>query len=187
MIEIYKRNTAFINKVILSGTVVIFFLGALFHFLYDATGKSPFAAIFFPVNESIFEHLKLVLYPSILFWIISFFILSRNHKIHFSKWIISMTFSIITSMIYIVCYYYVSHYAFDISISILDILSLLAGSFLGQLLACHLNNKLPVTKTWHIFCIIFILLICIFFANFTFYTPHLPIFMDPPTGTYGIN
>ena len=38
-------------------------LGSLNHFLYDWTGGSSFAALFCPINESPWEHLKLLFFP----------------------------------------------------------------------------------------------------------------------------
>ena len=33
-------------------------LGTIWHFLYDWTGRGAIAALFFPVNESTWEHMK---------------------------------------------------------------------------------------------------------------------------------
>ena len=52
-------------------TIIEFVLGALMHFAYNVF-SNPIVAVIAPVNESIFEHLKLVLYPmlfvSLLVW-----------------------------------------------------------------------------------------------------------------------
>ena len=41
-------------------------LGTLWHFLYDWTGRGAIAALFFPVNESTWEHMKLIFFPMLL-------------------------------------------------------------------------------------------------------------------------
>lgn len=41
--------------------------GSLLHFVYDLTGENPFVGVFVPVNESVWEHLKLLLLPVFLF------------------------------------------------------------------------------------------------------------------------
>ncbi|SFU72567.1 hypothetical protein SAMN04487886_11206 [Clostridium sp. DSM 8431] len=184
--EFEKRDIKLINKIILSGTLIIFLLSSLFHFLFNITGGSTIAAIFFPVNESVFEHLKLVLYPSIIFWIASYFILNKNYKISFSKWVISMTLSIITNMLFILACFYVARYAFNIESLILDILSILIGSFLGQLLGMHFYNNGQKNIFLSSICILLIIIMCISFANFTFYPPKLPLFMELSSGKYGI-
>lgn len=44
--------------------------GTLLHFVYEWTGQNPAAAIFAPVNESTWEHLKLLFMPALLFTLI---------------------------------------------------------------------------------------------------------------------
>lgn len=184
--EFERRNAKFINKVIILGAVIIFFISILFHFLYDLTGGSNIAAIFFPVNESIFEHLKLCLYPTILYWLITFLLFKKDYRLNFHKWITGMTFSIVASILYILCQYYVLKYALNISGFIFDILAIVIGLILGQILGCHIYNRGTKSTGIFIFCIILILLTAIFFANLTFYPPELPLFLDGPSGTYGI-
>lgn len=181
-----KRDAKLINKTILSGTLIIFILATLFHFLFEITGESRIAAAFFPVNESIFEHLKLVLYPSIIFWMASYFILNRNYKINFSKWIVSMTISIIIATLYILSSFYVLRYAFEVQSLALDILSILVGPFLGQLLGLHYYNRGKTNAILTAICVAIVILLIIIFTKFTFNPPKLPIFKDFSSGKYGI-
>ena len=41
--------------------------GTLLHFLFDWTGGNAVAALFSAVNESIWEHMKLLYYPMLIF------------------------------------------------------------------------------------------------------------------------
>ena len=41
-------------------------LGTIWYFLYDWTGRGAIAALFFPVNESTWEHMKLIFFPMLL-------------------------------------------------------------------------------------------------------------------------
>ena len=52
-----------LNKKDLSAILAVAILGSLNHFLYDWTGGSSFAALFCPINESPWEHLKLLFFP----------------------------------------------------------------------------------------------------------------------------
>ncbi|MBE6047503.1 MAG: hypothetical protein E7213_03680 [Clostridium sp.] len=184
--ELEKRNNQFINKVIIGGSIAIFIIATLFHFIFDLCSSCEILGIFFPVNESIFEHLKLSFYPTIVYWIVIFLIFNRDYKLNKYKWFTGMTFSIFTCILFVVCYYYVFHYALNISIKILDILSLLVGSLFGQMLGCHVYNKSSAQKFSLIICIMILILTAVFFANFTFYPPKLPLFLDISNGTYGI-
>ena len=63
-----------------SGYVFVSVLGTLFHFLYDWTGKSIIVASFTAINESIFEHVKLVYFPLLLWTVIEVFIFKGEFK-----------------------------------------------------------------------------------------------------------
>ena len=42
---------------------ILFFWGALWHFLYSWSGNNILVGMIAPVNESVFEHLKLLFFP----------------------------------------------------------------------------------------------------------------------------
>ena len=52
-------------------TVII--LGSLSHFLYEFSGKRIIFALFCPVNESVWEHLKLLFFPFLLITILNWY------------------------------------------------------------------------------------------------------------------
>lgn len=45
------------------GALVTIILGVVSHFVYDWTGGNFFVGLFFPVNESTWEHMKLLFFP----------------------------------------------------------------------------------------------------------------------------
>ena len=54
------------RKLFYLGIPVIFIIGTVFHFIYELTGSLFAVGHFAPVNESIFEHMKLALVPTAL-------------------------------------------------------------------------------------------------------------------------
>ena len=64
-------------------TIGIFLLCFLFHFIYDWI-PSYITAIFFPVNESIWEHMKL-LFSAIIFYGIIDYIILQKFKLRYTK------------------------------------------------------------------------------------------------------
>ena len=56
----------------LAGFLFTSVLGTFLHFLFDLTGGSTAAALFSAVNESIWEHMKLIYYPMLLFSLIEY-------------------------------------------------------------------------------------------------------------------
>lgn len=62
---VYKTKDS-VKKNIFWGILFINLFGILLHFLYDFSGKVLIVGIFAPINESVWEHLKLGFYPIIL-------------------------------------------------------------------------------------------------------------------------
>jgi len=53
------------------GFIVTCILGIVSHFVYDWTGGGFLIGLFFPVNESTWEHMKLVFFPMLLFTLVA--------------------------------------------------------------------------------------------------------------------
>ena len=60
-------------KTFLSRFLFISVLGVLLHFTYEWSGDNPIVALFSAVNESTWEHLKLLFFPMLLLTIIELF------------------------------------------------------------------------------------------------------------------
>ena len=56
------------------------FFGTLLHFLYDFTNSSVFAAPFSGVNESTWEHMKLLFFPALIFALIEWLFIGKSDK-----------------------------------------------------------------------------------------------------------
>ena len=53
------------------GAVVTIAFGIISHFVYDWTGGNFFVGLFFPVNESTWEHMKLLFFPMFTFSLVA--------------------------------------------------------------------------------------------------------------------
>ncbi len=49
------------------GICFVLIIGTLSHFVYEWTGESYITGFFFPVNESTWEHMKLIFFPMLLY------------------------------------------------------------------------------------------------------------------------
>ena len=164
------------------GWIVIFLLGSMFHFLYDWSGENFMIGLVAPVNESIWEHLKMALFPNIIYWSIYYFIyrdsLDKNH------WFTGLLVAMITAMILIVTLYYAYTQALGVELVVVDILIFLVAILGGQHMAKHVYvhfKQMPF-----IYAIIGVVLVVILFVYWTLSPPKLPIFLDGETETYGI-
>ena len=156
-------------------------LGTFLHFLFDLSGQHVIAAIFSAVNESIWEHMKLIYYPMFLFSMIEYRFWGKNHK---QFWCIKLLGILLGLMLIPVLYYTYTGIS-GVSIDWLNITIF----FISAGVAFWVENKLFQKETG---CLlpskVSFILICtigVIFTLLTFYTPEIPFFKDPVTGNYG--
>lgn len=52
-----------LKKVMIFAAIIVSVIGTLAHFVYDWSGQNSFVGLFTPVNESTWEHMKLLFFP----------------------------------------------------------------------------------------------------------------------------
>ena len=62
----------FYKRYVVLGFFVISIVGTLFHFVYDWCGQVWFVGLFVPVNESTWEHMKLLFIPMLIYIAVCF-------------------------------------------------------------------------------------------------------------------
>jgi hypothetical protein len=164
------------------GFFFILISGTLFHFIYEWTGREPLVGLISPINESVWEHLKLVLYPTLLFSIFEYLAIGHILNNYLSAKIIS----ILASTIIIVVLFYSYTYLLGRNYLFLDILTFIIGTAVGQILSYTILTTNPLPGDVPKVLLILLLLLIFLFTFFTFYPPRLPIFKSSPDGTYGI-
>ncbi len=165
------------------GTLFIIFLGTALHFTFASSGNNPVVGVFSAVNESVWEHLKLPFWPSI-FWLLFLIRPTRNR---ISNFFLAKAVGIILMLVIIPLVFY-SYTAFTKEILAIDIATFIIMVIVGQIVTNRLYKleKRPRSRLTETVAITIIALLVILFIIFTFYPPHLSIFMDPETGHYGI-
>lgn len=160
--------------------IFTFVLGTILHFTYDLSGQNPIVGLFSAVNESTWEHLKLLYFPMLITIIIGYFYFDKK----VSNFICSKTIGIITALLFTVVFFYTYTGILGTNIAIIDISSFFIATILGEFLAYILivnnfkcNNKIAVA-------VLVILFIC--FMLFTFITPKIGLFKDPISKKFGI-
>jgi hypothetical protein len=71
------------KKYIISGIIFTIVFGSLLHFFYDWSGKNAIVGLFSPINESVFEHLKLLYFPMLLWIVPGYFIYGKKNRNYF--------------------------------------------------------------------------------------------------------
>lgn len=172
------------EKWILAGIPALFAIGSGMHFLYQLLGESPIVGAFAPVNESIWEHEKLLVLPLILWWLLYERIHGRQREIEKHRWYAGALSALLAALAAMPFFYYFYTSAFGAEFVWADVLILLAALFLGQLLGLHIVRR---SRGMHpAFVLTLFLLILLAFALLTFFPPHIPLFRDHMTGGYGI-
>lgn len=156
----------------LIGILVLFVVGSLFHFLYSLTGECFIVGLFVPINESIFEHTKMVVLPIFIWWFI--FYLFRKKDLFVNAWFTSALIAMISAIIVIPMLFYFYSQAFGIESLVIDILILLVSLAIGQILGLHYYRHGKGIE-YH-FAIFLMIVIIILFAFFTINPPAFPIF-----------
>ena len=163
--------------------IVCLFLGTLLHFTYKWSGKNLFVASFSAVNESVWEHLKLVFYPMLLMAIIEYqFVKDEVHN-----YIKAKTIGIFVSISFIVISFFTYSGIIGTSFLLIDIIIFIISIILGEIVSYKLMNREEesTNKSRILSAIIFIFLL-ISFIFYTYNTPKVNLFKDPETGVYGI-
>ncbi|MEI3551036.1 MAG: DUF6512 family protein [Acutalibacteraceae bacterium] len=62
------------------GFLTVCALSGVFHFIYDWSGKQAWIGFFCPVNESTWEHLKLLFFPILIFSAIEYIWIRKESK-----------------------------------------------------------------------------------------------------------
>ena len=165
----------------LCGFAITSLVGILLHFLYDWLGEAAWVAPFSSVNESTWEHMKLLFWPTFIFAIIqSIFFKDRE-----DFWCIKLRGILLGQLLIPVIFYtyngVIGKSPDWINIAIFFISAATAYIYETR----QFNNKTVTCKNQRI-ALSLLCILAILFVIFTFKTPDLGIFKDPLTGTYGI-
>lgn len=166
-----------------AGYLFVSVAGTLLHFVYDWTGGNLFAGLFSAVNESIWEHMKLIYYPMVLVALAEYRAWGREVP---GFWCRKLT-GLLTALLLIPVLYYTYTGIWGIRVDWLNIAIFFLAAGAAFLLETHSFQQGHPCVVSDGTAVALILLPAVFFTLFTFRTPRIPFFRDPVTGTYGMN
>ena len=171
----------FLNKrFVIINTFLIFGVGFLVHGLYE--WFPCFLTSIFPVNESLYEHIKLIFMSSVIASSILYFVFkSKKIVIHnFATGLLLSTFFniIIYYLIYLPVYY---KYGYNMVFTLIwYFISIIISQYINYLIINRHNwgfNRLSL----------FIIIGSVFILTYFTYNPlRIDFFRDPENNTYGI-
>ena len=155
--------------------------GTLLHFFYDWTGGNILVAPFSGVNESTWEHMKLLFWPLFIFALIQRLFIKEQKN----YWCVKLS-EILLGLVLIPVLFYTYNGVFGKSPDWINIAIFYASALLVFLFEwwAFKNDWLQCRYPKISFAVI--CLIGMLFVVFTFAPPQIPLFQDPLTGTAGL-
>lgn len=158
-----------------AGFVFTSVAGTLLHFVYDWSNQSILFAPFSAVNESIWEHMKLLFFPMLIFAFAESHYIGRQYP---NFWCSKLA-GIVSGLMLVPVLYYTYTGAFGVSADWFNIAIFFLAAAAAYILEarilkygsrCCLSTQTSMT------------LLCIIascFVVFTFVPPSIPLFQDP--------
>lgn len=148
-------------------------LGSLLHFLYDFTGENPFAALISPINESTWEHLKLLFFPVLLLTAIEFFKRRSDGTALFA----SRYVGVLSGMLTIILLFYAYTGILGKNFLLLDIVIFFIGVGVTYIISGHLRKHFRNLDPLFVFFLWFFSALVFFL--FTCFPPECFLFLPP--------
>ncbi len=148
------------------GVFFVLAAGSLAHFLYDWTGSNAIAGLFVPVNESVWEHMKLLFFPMLLYSAFGAWIYRRQIRCIVSALCLGIT----AGTLLIPVFFYAYTFILGRNIFLLDI-----GIFvLSTVIAFRLAFQLTVSCRAKPYILLSCVMVGVLFACFLWFTNHPP-------------
>ena len=157
--------------------------GTLLHFLYDWSGGNVIAAAFSGVNESTWEHMKLLFFPMLLFSVVQVCVMGRNYP----NILAVRTVSVLVGLALIPTLFYTYTGVLGVQAGWANITIFYVAALVSFLLDDILLSRGRLSAPWQQVAGLLILWALAFaFVWFTFRPLEFPLWQDPVTGEYGI-
>ncbi len=163
-----------LKKYLIKGTIFVLITGVLSHFVYQWSGNMRLIGLFFPINESVWEHMKLCFFPMLT----ASFYLNRKLSSDYPCITSSLLFGVLLSTYLIPVLFYTYSGILGNHIAFLDISTFFVSVILSFIVVYKLTISCRVASCTQFFkLLIFITAICFFL--FTYRPPGLGIFVAP--------
>ena len=159
---------------IIAGIIFVSALGTLFQFLYEWSGNNFFVGFFTSVNESVWEHTKLLFFPMLIY---SFYLKYKLGK-DYPAVNNARCSGASSGILLIIVLYYTYSGIVGFHVSFIDISIFYISVILSFLIVYKLTVSNITVKYNALFLVIWISLICLY-VIFTLFPPDIPLFISP--------
>lgn len=157
--------------------------GILSHFIYEWSGHNKIIAIFVPVNESVWEHIKMVMAPGFIWMFLEVMFIGFT-----PNFLVAKATSMITMVSLVPVIFYFYFLIFKKEILILGILDFVFSVIVGQMVSYWiLNSSFSFGNFEKYLSVLVLIVIFVFYVTKTVYPSKNLIFQDSITKKYGFN
>lgn len=162
-----------IKRMELIGIIFTILVGSLLHFTYEWSGQNPYTALFSAVNESTWEHLKLLFFPYMLYAIIEYIYIGKDYP----NFITAKFIGVICGLVLIPLLFYSYTYLLGTNYFVFDILIFVLAVIVSYVVSYYVLTG--TTLNINTLSIVVLTLICLSFFRFTLNPPNCFLFFDP--------
>ena len=167
----------------LTGLFVTLIFGNLLHFVFDWSGENRIVAAFAAVNESTWEHMKLLVIPWVVWSLVEAIALRGSRR----PVLPGRALGLLTGVLFIPTVYYTYTGALGVSSMLVDVLLFQTAVLLGAWVSWRIMAKGKASGLlWSLLGLLLLLGIWALFVWWTYDPPLLPIFTDPTNGAAGL-
>ncbi len=177
----YSMPTKNFKRYEVIGAIVVCILAPVFHFLFKWSGNNPFVGMFVAVNESVWEHTKIVYFPFLFFTVAEYFIVKPD----FVRFFAAKTISMSLILLLMITFFYTYTGMFGMENLAVDIIFTFVLTALSFFISYRLYTSGREFESIFFGIVLLFAAVLAMELLFTAFPPHIPLFQDSETGFFG--
>lgn len=150
-------------------------LGSFIHFTYEWTGNNFVVGIFGAINESIWEHTKLLFWPALIFSLVEFFYIGK----YYNNYIIGRAASFYIGVLMIISMFYTYSGIIGENFLVVDISIFIISVIISQYIAYKIMaSRYRTGSLLNLISLVATALLIFAYVLFTINPPQIPLFRE---------
>lgn len=163
-----------LKRYIIEGIIFVLITGSIAHFIYDWSGENALIGFWVPINESIWEHMKLCFFPMLLYSFYMIYKLEPDYPCISS----SSMFGVLLITFLIPVLFYTYSGILGANYAIFDIGTFIVSVIISFVAVYKLTLSCKVASYETLFKLLILILAMCFFI-FTYHPLNIGIFAEP--------
>ncbi len=163
-----------IKKYLIAGAIFVSILGTVLHFVYEWSGNNLVVGLFTPVNESTWEHTKLLFFPMLIYSLY----LERKTEKEYPCIGTSMILGALTGVLSIIALFYTYSGIIGFNVAFVDISIFYISVIIAFYVVYRVAQSCKMDRYKVLWQIVAVVMVCLYIL-FTIYPPHIALFANP--------